>query len=185
MRRLILIASFLALTVLASTQWPKTPHELDPITLDFPPLKATIPNKNIFDPISGALYFFHKHRDNERGHFHTFLFDQKTQNYQHLIAIEIDKGGHPTQIFTTAPWVTGETIEVSIDKFIFHNDNPTSVYLQKLIQELKTPILAAQAQKHQTLSKPHLGRYNIVNFATVSTCTVCGNISTGSAASTE
>lgn len=185
MRRFILTTAFLALIVLAITKWPRTPLELDPISLDFPPLTTNIPSQNVFDPTSGALYFFHKHRDGEHGHFHTFLFDQKTQNYHHLIAIEIDKSGRPTQIFTTAPWVTGESISLNLDKFIFHDNNPTSAYLQDLIQELKTPIFKAHQQKRSVLSKPHLGRYDIVNFATVSTCTVCGNISTGCTASTE
>jgi hypothetical protein len=72
-------------------------------------------------------YFYHSHRLEEHGHFHTFLvqpamprgvrpietkasqpWPQGDLAFTHLVAIRMDERGLPTALFTTNRWVTGE-----------------------------------------------------------------------------
>jgi len=84
------------------------------------------PPGDVFDPTSFSQYYYHAHRNNEHGHFHTFIrgdrtaaiqpLDQSHMDYMderedtvcHLIAISMDNAGIPCGLFTTNRWVTAE-----------------------------------------------------------------------------
>lgn len=168
MRRFILIASALALIILTLTRYPRSPHILPPARLDLPSLSAAIPKGDTLDPLTGALYFYHSHREGEQGHFHTFFSDKNA--HHHLIGISLDATGKPTALFTTNDWVTGEQqlpslqLIAHLDNYIFTSDDPTSQYLQALMQTLKPQILTLLTTRDKILSQRHLGRYEIVTY---------------------
>jgi hypothetical protein len=69
---------------------------------------------SIEDEQTQCQVFFHAHRKNEYGHFHTF-----TKNSQgelvHLIMISMDKKGRPISLSTINQWVTGDVYVNSDD----------------------------------------------------------------------
>jgi hypothetical protein len=92
------------------------------------------PAGDIYDPVSGAQYFYHAHgaapktvgedgkfhnlmppahsgaqrRASEHGHFHTFLRPTDSDPPCHVIAIAMDYHGRPNRLFTVNRWVTEE-----------------------------------------------------------------------------
>jgi hypothetical protein len=92
------------------------------------------PHGDIYDPISGAQYFYHAHGKSEKqvgegrkfhnflppahggahrpakehGHFHTFLRAQGSSLPCHVVAIAMDYRGRPIRLFTVNRWVTQE-----------------------------------------------------------------------------
>jgi hypothetical protein len=92
------------------------------------------PAGDIYDPVSGAQYFYHAHgaapknvgdegkfhnlmppahsgaqrRASEHGHFHTFLRPAGSDTPCHVIAIAMDYHGRPNRLFTVNRWVTEE-----------------------------------------------------------------------------
>lgn len=61
----------------------------------------------IKDEKTGYQLFFHIHRPNEYGHFHTFATDEKGV-LVHLVLISMDKQGKPIALATVNRWVTGD-----------------------------------------------------------------------------
>lgn len=61
----------------------------------------------IVDKKTGSRVFFHAHRKNEYGHFHTFINDEKG-DLVHLVLISMDKEGRPLALATVNRWVTGD-----------------------------------------------------------------------------
>ncbi|HQT89648.1 MULTISPECIES: DUF6969 family protein [Acidiphilium] len=79
------------------------------------------PSEDVFDPATGAQYYFHAHAPEEHrqggadwaeiGHIHTFVRPEGRRDdapIHHLIAIALDRFGRPTHLFTTNRWVTGD-----------------------------------------------------------------------------
>jgi hypothetical protein len=79
------------------------------------------PPGDVFDPATGAQYYFHAHAPDEHrqggaswaeiGHIHTFVRPEGRRDdapIHHLIAIALDRFGRPTSLFTTNRWVTGD-----------------------------------------------------------------------------
>jgi hypothetical protein len=92
------------------------------------------PSGDIYDPASGAQYFYHAHgvapkavgeggkfhnllppahsgaqrSASEHGHFHTFLRPEGSDTPCHVIAIAMDFNGRPNRLFTVNRWVTEE-----------------------------------------------------------------------------
>lgn len=60
----------------------------------------------LVDPTSGCRFFFHHHRPDEFGHFHSFGRDEYGAAI-HVIMITIDAEGRATRLTTTNQWVTG------------------------------------------------------------------------------
>ncbi|MCB1117077.1 MAG: hypothetical protein KDK50_00695 [Chlamydiia bacterium] len=170
MQRIILILSSFALITLTLMRYPRSPHVLPPVHVDLPKLSTPTPESNIFDPTSGALYFYHSHRENEQGHFHTFLSDADQSVHHHLIALAIDASGKPVALFTTNDWVTGEEmlphskLIERIDNFVFLDDNATSHYLQTLLKMLAPQVQELLKARDEILEKHKLGRYEIVTY---------------------
>ncbi|MBI3520387.1 MAG: hypothetical protein HY062_13680 [Bacteroidetes bacterium] len=66
------------------------------------------PNEDSIEDLeTHCQVFFHAHRDDEYGHFHTFI-NNKNAELVHLIMISMDKKGNPTAISTVNDWVTGD-----------------------------------------------------------------------------
>ena len=109
------------------------------------------PEGDVYDDETHAQYYYHAHRENEHGHFHTFLrkkgmregvvpvpYDGEAEwptaedeIICHLIAISMDSAGFPVGLFTTNRWVTGENwydkgdvIEM-LDGFIIDHSTPS------------------------------------------------------------
>ncbi|RMD48594.1 MAG: hypothetical protein D6830_06560 [Ignavibacteria bacterium] len=61
----------------------------------------------IVDKENGCRIFFHAHRPNEYGHFHTFVEDEKGELI-HLVLISMNKKGEPIGLATVNTWVTGD-----------------------------------------------------------------------------
>ncbi len=86
------------------------------------------PSGDIYDDQYGSQYYYHAHRDEEHGHFHTFLrakaMPKRIQPapYEgegerplgkdalcHFVAISMNAPGKPIGLFTTNRWVTDES----------------------------------------------------------------------------
>jgi hypothetical protein len=61
----------------------------------------------IKDEQTGCQLFFHAHRENEYGHFHTFAADENG-DLIHLVLISMDENGKPIALATVNRWVTGD-----------------------------------------------------------------------------
>jgi hypothetical protein len=61
----------------------------------------------IKDELTGYQLFFHIHRQNEYGHFHTFAKDENG-DLVHLILVSMNKEGEPIGLATVNRWVTGD-----------------------------------------------------------------------------
>jgi hypothetical protein len=71
------------------------------------------PQGDVFDPASGAQWFYHCHPAEEgaaeHGHFHCFLRPQGVDGpIHHLAAIGVDAYGKCLRIFTVNQWVVGD-----------------------------------------------------------------------------
>ncbi|HLN25961.1 MAG TPA: hypothetical protein VK558_18480 [Patescibacteria group bacterium] len=109
------------------------------------------PRGDVYDFHSHAQYYFHTHRDGEYGHFHTFLrprgmpegiapadsADRRPPGdndaLSHLVAVSIDHGGAPAELFTTNRWVTAETwyraadVSAMLPYFQIGHDRPSAL----------------------------------------------------------
>ncbi|MDW9433050.1 hypothetical protein GOA53_27020 [Sinorhizobium meliloti] len=71
------------------------------------------PTGDVFDPTSGAQWFYHCHPAEEgaeeHGHFHCFLRPQGPQGpIHHLAAVGVDAHGRLLRLFTVNQWVVGD-----------------------------------------------------------------------------
>lgn len=71
------------------------------------------PPGDVFDPASGAQWFYHCHPAEEgsaeHGHFHCFVRpDGPSGPIHHLAAIGVDAWGRTLRIFTVNQWVVGD-----------------------------------------------------------------------------
>lgn len=78
-------------------------------------------DNGIKDKATGCQLFFHAHRENEYGHFHTFARDENDELI-HLLLISMDKQGNPLALATVNRWVTGDNY-VKADKLKSLSDN--------------------------------------------------------------
>jgi len=61
----------------------------------------------IKDKTTGCQLFFHAHRENEYGHFHTFATDENG-DLVHLLLISMNLQGEPIGLATVNRWVAGD-----------------------------------------------------------------------------
>lgn len=87
------------------------------------------PSDDVYDPMTGTLFFYHAHDAGtrafaEHGHFHCFVErhaippglkplkrpgrPKKDWGLCHLVAVSMDSSGVPARLFTTNQWVTKE-----------------------------------------------------------------------------
>ena len=81
------------------------------------------PKGDVFDSEAHSQYYYHSHREDEHGHFHTFLrekgmpkecrpikqseadfMSERDDKLSHLIAISMNSDGFPIGLFTTNRW---------------------------------------------------------------------------------
>lgn len=82
------------------------------------------PPADVYDYETASQYYYHAHADRpwEHGHFHLFLrapafppgaaplrhVSEGTQMIAHVVAISMNRMGHPLELFVTNGWVTAE-----------------------------------------------------------------------------
>lgn len=102
----------------------------------------------IKDDKTGCQLFFHIHRKNEYGHFHTFATDDKVE-LVHLILISMNETGEPIGLATVNRWVTGDkyvkadVLKMLADKFYVE----PSLFKDKRIVEFINYIFKAYKQE--------------------------------------
>lgn len=74
---------------------------------------AHYPPGDVFDPDSGAQWYYHCHDASphaaEHGHFHCFVRPQgKTGPIHHLVGVGVDPYGRLVRLFTVNHWVVGD-----------------------------------------------------------------------------
>ena len=104
------------------------------------------PAGDVYDPVSGAQYFYHAHgaaarQAGEHGHFHCFLRRSETALLHHLVAVAMDDRGRPARLFTVNRWVTEDSwIDAAsairlLDRFHLDLPNP-SRWVNRWLQAL-------------------------------------------------
>ena len=78
-----------------------------------PTILQHYPKEEVFDPESGAQWFYHCHavgeHDAEHGHFHCFLRPQGAGGpVHHLAAVGVDAYGQLVRLFTVNRWVVDD-----------------------------------------------------------------------------
>lgn len=74
---------------------------------------AKYPTNEVFDPQTGAQWFYHSHdpsaHDREHGHFHCFVRPHGAEGpIHHLCAVGVDAHGRLSRLFTVNHWVVGD-----------------------------------------------------------------------------
>ena len=121
----------------------------------------------IKDPKTGHSFFFHAHRSEEFGHFHTFSIDQYGAPI-HVAMVSVNERGLPTLLCTTNQWVTGtrylpaKDMEAHIQGFSLH----PSVYVQPDLVRFVTAVVHSHQRELMVLYKERdewLDRYRLVH----------------------
>ena len=105
----------------------------------------------IVDEESRSRVFFHCHRENEYGHFHTFIEDDDGE-LVHLVLISMDERGTPLSISTVNTWVTGdkyvkaEKLKELLDKFTI---DPNLFKDERLLEFINDILLAYKNEIHK------------------------------------
>jgi hypothetical protein len=127
------------------------------------------PKGDVFDPDSNAQFYYHAHRGDEHGHFHTFLreagmgtgmrpIEQSDAEYMaerddtlsHIIAISMDSHGLPIGLFTTNRWVTADhwyaaaDVKIMLDRFdidLAHPSWPVNCWITGMLRLFRPQIL--------------------------------------------
>ncbi|WP_337873515.1 hypothetical protein, partial [Ignavibacterium sp.] len=98
----------------------------------------------ITDEKTGYRIFFHAHRPNEYGHFHTFATDENG-DLIHLVLISMNKEGEPIALATVNRWVTddkyvkADLLKNYLDEFQMNPD----LFVEKRVVEFVYNILNA------------------------------------------
>jgi len=102
----------------------------------------------ITDEKTSYRIFFHAHRPNEYGHFHTFATDEKG-DLVHLVLISMDKEGRPIALATVNRWVTDDKY-VKADKLKNLLDNfqmDSNLFVERRVVEFVYNILNAYKEQ--------------------------------------
>ncbi len=79
--------------------------------VDQPESWTRYPPGEVFDPTSGAHWFYHSHStvEGEHGHFHTFVRPDGPEGpTHHLIAVGVNPHGRLLRLFTVNQWVVDD-----------------------------------------------------------------------------
>ena len=129
---------------------------------------AHYPKGDVHDRDTHAQYYYHAHRPDEHGHFHTFLrqagmpagtrpvpdaasrsWPRGDEALSHIVAISMERFGYPIGLFTTNRWVTGETwyacsdVRAFLDRFAIdhaHPSWPTNRWITAMIRLFRPQI---------------------------------------------
>ena len=127
------------------------------------------PKGDVFDPESGATWFYHCHPraegSTEHGHFHCFLRPAGAGGpIHHLVAIGVDAHGRLLRLFTVNHWVVGDdwldaagTVPL-LERFDAHLARPCYLvnrWLTAVIRAHEPQIAALIAERDRTLAAHH------------------------------
>jgi len=126
------------------------------------------PAGDAYDPETHSQYYYHSHREQEHGHFHTFLrekgmpsgcrpieqseaefMNDRNGTLSHLIGISMDRAGFPIGLFTTNRWVTADNwynaddVITMLDRYemdIAWPSWPTSIWLTAMLRLFRPEI---------------------------------------------
>lgn len=141
------------------------------------------PKGDVFDSESNAQYYYHAHRGDEHGHFHTFLrqagmdvsmhpvaqsdaeyMHKRRDKLSHIIAISMDRRGMPIGLFTTNRWVTAENwyaaadIKVMLDSFeidLARPSWPVNIWITAMLRLFRPQILELVDQRDRAVANWH------------------------------
>lgn len=76
-------------------------------------IERRYPHPDVYDPETGAQWFFHKHKnvecDDSAGHFHCFVRPEgPKEKIHHIVGIDITPAGDIRRFFTVNTWVVGD-----------------------------------------------------------------------------
>lgn len=102
----------------------------------------------ITDTVTGCRIFFHAHRENEYGHFHTFVTDDNG-DLVHLVLISMNENGVPFGISTVNRWVTGDKYVKAdvLKKYLISFQMEASLFKEKRIVDFVKLVLNAYQQE--------------------------------------
>jgi hypothetical protein len=123
----------------------------------------------IVDPNTNSRVFFHAHRKNEYGHFHTFVEDENG-DLIHLLLISMNKQGEPIGLSTVNRWVTGDKYvkanelkkhfeKFSIDKYLFR-DERILVFIESIFGGYKEQIFTLFDERDEWIKNYVNRNYN-------------------------
>ena len=117
------------------------------------------PTQDVFDSDSKSLYFFHRHRAMEAGHFHCYL---KGERYHHLVAISIDEHGLPIKLFTPnhwlvnegdlVEWISSERTILDLQNFAVKDSSIVSRWVSAMVKLFEPQIMDLLHQRDQVLA---------------------------------
>lgn len=98
----------------------------------------------ISDKNSGYRIFFHAHRENEYGHFHTFATDENG-DLVHLVLISMNEQGKPIALATVNRWVTDDKyVKADVLKKLLDNfQMDSNLFIERRVVEFVYNILNA------------------------------------------
>ncbi len=138
------------------------------------------PRGDVYDPLSHAQYYFHRHREGEIGHFHTFLrphgmpeaiqpadpaerrLPGDNNALTHFVAIALDAEARPIELFTTNRWVTAETwyraedVITLLPRFHIGHDQPSDLlnrWLEAVLLLFRPQIAALLRARDATVER--------------------------------
>jgi hypothetical protein len=126
------------------------------------------PKGDVFDPASKAQFYYHAHRGEEHGHFHTFLREagmgvgmrpiaqseadfmaEREDTLSHIVGISMDARGLPIGLFTTNRWVTADhwyeaaDVKDMLDRFeidLAHPSWPANLWITAMLRLFRPQI---------------------------------------------
>jgi hypothetical protein len=138
------------------------------------------PKGDIFDPASQSQYYYHAHRAEEHGHFHTFMRpkgmpaeakpaalpdyeapEDEDDALSHLIGISMDSKGLPIKLFATNRWLTGEIwypaddVCAMLDNFdidLAHPSWPVNRWIGAMLRLFRPQIVALLHERDATMA---------------------------------
>ncbi|MDA3860671.1 MAG: hypothetical protein PF445_05550 [Melioribacteraceae bacterium] len=103
----------------------------------------------IVDDETKSRVFFHCHRENEFGHFHTFVEDENGE-LVHLVLISMEEDGNPTALATVNRWVSddkyvkADQLKILFEQFRINpkkfKDERLLLFIQNILEGYKTEI---------------------------------------------
>jgi hypothetical protein len=98
----------------------------------------------ILDEKTGYRIFFHVHRPNEYGHFHTFATDENGELI-HLVLISMNEEGEPIALATVNRWVTDDKfVKADVLKHLLDNFQfDSKLFVEQRVVEFVYNILNA------------------------------------------
>lgn len=139
------------------------------------------PPGDVYDDESASQYYYHSHREDEHGHFHTFIrakgmpksvkpapYDGEGKRPMgrdalcHFVAISMNSPGKPIGLFTTNRWVTDETFYSAedcislIDRFKIDHTYPclaTNRWISAVVVLFRPQIEDLLIERDRTIAK--------------------------------